>query len=90
MQNLEKQKLVRMCVACRTKNLKSNLIRVVRTVEKTILIDFSGKIEGRGAYICCSEKCLKILKKKKCIQRSLKEPVEDSIYSELEERIKSG
>ena len=88
---LKKEKLkepVRQCFSCRVKNLKKNLIRVVRTKKGDILIDDLGKIDGRGAYLCYNEKCLQQLEKKRGLQRSLKKNVDEKIYLDIMERIK--
>ena len=53
----------RMCIVCKQMLDKRDLVRIVRTTEGEILVDLSGKMNGRGAYICknsdCAEKCLK-------------------------------
>ena len=90
MEKIERQKFkepVRQCFACRTKNFKKNLLRVVRTKEGKILIDCNGKINGRGTYLCFNEQCLQQLKKKRGLQRSLKKDVGEKIFFELEKRI---
>lgn len=78
----------RLCMACRKKYLKKNLIRVVKEKSGRIYIDEIKKAQGRGAYLCYNEKCLEILKKKKCLERNFKCYVENDIYLELEENIK--
>ena len=50
---------LRMCISCREMKPKQNLIRVVKNTEGDINIDISGKVPGRGAYICHNPLCLK-------------------------------
>ena len=49
---------MRMCTACREMKPKRELVRVVKTPENEILLDLTGKLNGRGAYICKSAECL--------------------------------
>ena len=74
----------RMCVGCRTIKHKSEMIRMVRTLENKIEIDKNGKKAGRGAYICKNLECLKIAKKKKTLNKYFKRNIEEHFYDELE------
>ena len=78
---------LRMCIACRQMQDKKNLLRVVKDKENNISIDFSGKQNGRGAYICKNEECLKKCIKQKSFNKAFKTNVNESIYQELEEAI---
>ncbi len=78
----------RLCIACRKKYLKRDLIRVVKEKSGKMYIDEIKKAQGRGAYLCYNEKCLEILKKKRCLERNFKCYVESDIYLELEKNIK--
>ncbi len=78
----------RLCMACRKKYLKKDLIRVVKEKSGKIYIDEIKKAHGRGAYLCYNEKCLEILKKKRGLERNFKCYVESDIYLKLEENIK--
>ena len=84
----EKRKPERLCMACREKKLKKNLIRIVKEKGGKIYIDVSSKASGRGAYLCNDLKCFEILKKKRCLERNFKCYVEKEIYSAIENKIK--
>lgn len=75
----------RMCVACKEMKDKRDLIRIVRTPEGKFCFDYTGKMNGRGAYVCndaaCVEKCLK----KKLLNRAFGANVEQSVYDALTE-----
>ena len=62
---------------------KKSLIRIIRTPEDEIAVDFTGKKNGRGAYICNSIDCLKLAQKKKSLERSLKTTIPETVYQEL-------
>ena len=76
-----------MCTACRQMQDKKNLLRVVKDKENNISIDFSGKKNGRGAYICKNEECLKKCIKQKSFNKAFQTNVDEKIYKELEEAI---
>ena len=61
----------RMCVVCRQMFDKNELLRVVKTPTGELLVDETGKANGRGAYICKNEECLANAKKRKAIERAL-------------------
>ncbi len=75
---------MRMCIACRESKPKREMLRVVKN-ESGISIDFSGKLEGRGAYLCNSEECLKKLKKYKLLNKTFSEDVSAEVYQRIEE-----
>lgn len=83
----------RMCVACREMRDKKDLMRIVRAAKKDeegafdILYDKTGKLSGRGAYICADVECLKKAKKTRALQRALDAPVADSVFDTLEREI---
>jgi len=81
---------VRTCVACRTAGGKKDFIRLVRTPEGPIVIDPSGKVPGRGAYICPTPECLATALKKKSIERGLRAPVPEQIIEELRAAVARG
>jgi predicted RNA-binding protein YlxR (DUF448 family) len=76
---------LRKCVACQEMIGKKALIRIVRTPEGDILIDPTGKKSGRGAYLCSKPECFQLSKKKKALDRALKQAVAPEIYDHLEE-----
>lgn len=70
----------RMCVVCRKMMDKSHLNRVVKTTDGTVCMDFTGKIEGRGAYVCFDENCINKCKKTKLLNKHLKTTVPEDIF----------
>lgn len=79
---------LRRCVACGEQREKKELLRMVRTPQGEILIDDSGRKNGRGAYLCKSLGCLTLAKKKHSLERAWKIPVEDAVYESLKEELK--
>ncbi len=78
---------LRVCIGCQEKKPKKELIRIVKTPEETIEIDFKGKRSGRGTYICPNLECLKKAVKGKRIEKSLQRPVSPEIITELEKAL---
>ena len=78
---------MRMCSGCREMKPKIKLLRVVRTPEGKILIDKTGKISGRGAYLCKNEECFNKSVKSKALSRALDTQVEDDVLLQLKEEI---
>lgn len=74
---------MRQCTGCNERKEKKELIRIIRTPEGEIVIDFTGKKNGRGAYICNSAACLKLAQKRKSLERSLKTTIPEGVYQEL-------
>ena len=77
----------RQCMGCRERTDKRNLIRVVRTPDGNVQLDFSGKLSGRGAYICPKAECLKKAQKAKSLDRSLEGPIPEEVYDRLSREI---
>lgn len=73
----------RTCMGCNTKKNKHDLIRIVKNKEQKICVDRTGKMEGRGAYICDSVECLDKVIKSKRLERVLECKLNDDIYMEL-------
>ena len=80
----------RQCMGCRERKAKRELIRVVRTPEGTVNLDFGGKMNGRGAYICPQMECLKKALKSKALDRSLEVTVPQDVYDRLEKEMEAG
>ena len=78
---------MRKCVGCQEMKEKKSLIRVVKTAEGDIILDDTGKKNGRGAYICKSIECFKKAKKTKAPERSLGVSVSEQVYEELEKEM---
>jgi len=66
---------------------KKELVRILKTTEDEIMIDVTGKKNGRGAYICFSKDCLLKAKKNKGLERSLKCTIPQEIYDSLEKEL---
>lgn len=66
---------------------KIELIRIVKTPENEIVLDSTGKKNGRGAYVCKDVECLKKIRKQKSLSSNFKMLIEDSIYDELEKEL---
>lgn len=81
---------MRQCTGCGERKEKKELIRIIKTPEEEIVVDFTGKKNGRGAYICNSTDCLKLAKKRKALDRSLKIAIPDEIYERLEKEMVDG
>jgi predicted RNA-binding protein YlxR (DUF448 family) len=80
-----------MCVGCREKRPKRELIRVVRDAGGNVRIDATGKASGRGAYLCPgSAGCLQRAVKSKMLERNLGVPVDAGLYAQLEEQIREA
>ncbi len=77
----------RQCMGCRERKAKRELIRVVRGTDGTVSLDFGGKLNGRGAYICPSPECLKKAQRAKSLERSLEVPIPQEVYDRLEKEL---
>ncbi len=82
---MNKRKPIRTCIACRKEFEKDQLVRIVRTPEGKYVVDKTGKSNGRGAYICGSEECVKKLKKGKLLNRAFSTAIPDEVYDAVEE-----
>ena len=76
---------LRQCIACRELKPKKEMLRIVKNKEGAIFLDFSGKAQGRGAYICDDENCIKKLRKQRLINKVFSCEVDESVYSAIEE-----
>ena len=81
---------MRQCLGCREMKAKKDLIRVVRSPEGEISLDFRGKKSGRGAYICPDPECLKKAMKSRAIERAFSSAVPAEIYEKLKEEMEAG
>ena len=76
---------IRTCVSCRTSSAKRELTRIVRTSDGGVRLDPSGKLPGRGAYLCGSKECLAKAVKANKLGRALRCEVPKELLDELEE-----
>ena len=81
---------MRMCTGCHEMKPKKELIRVVKTPEGEIKVDFTGKLNGRGAYICKNAECFEKAQKQKSLSRAFECPITDEIYAQLIKEISKG
>ena len=77
----------RQCMGCRERKAKREMIRVVRGTDGTVSLDFGGKMNGRGAYICPNPDCLKKAQRSKSLERSLETPIPEEVYDRLTKEI---
>ena len=80
----------RQCMGCRERKEKREMIRVVRSPEGEISLDFRGKAPGRGASICPKMDCLKRAIKAKSLERSLDTAIPEEIYARLEQEMEAN
>ena len=85
---MEKKIPMRQCIGCGMMKEKKQLIRVVRTPEGDMCLDRSGRVNGRGAYICPSHECLEKAVKNKGLNRSFKMAVAAEVIEKLHQEIK--
>ena len=81
---MAKKDPLRQCVGCGEAKSKKELMRVIKTAEGEISLDFTGKKNGRGAYLCKSKLCLQQARKNKGLERSFKMSIPNEIYDSLE------
>ena len=81
---------MRMCTGCREMKPKRELIRVVRSPDGEISLDFKGKASGRGAYICPDSACLKKAVKAKALEKAFSMSIPPEIYDKLQEQMEGG
>ena len=80
----------RQCMGCRERRAKRELIRVVRSPEGNVSLDFGGKMNGRGAYICPNSECLKKAIRSKALDRSLEVTIPEEVYARLEKEMEAA
>ncbi len=80
----------RQCMGCRERKEKKAMIRVVRCTDGSVSLDFSGKLNGRGAYVCPDPECLKKAQKSKALERSLEVAIPQEVYDRLEKEMEAS
>ncbi len=83
----EKKIPLRKCTGCNEMKPKKELIRVLKTTEEEIVLDKTGKKNGRGAYLCNSLECFNKARKTRGLERSLQVKIPDEIYETLEKEL---
>ncbi len=76
---------LRMCICCKAMKPKKEMLRVVKVNEKEFVLDETGKLNGRGAYICKDGNCMENSIKKKLLNKSYKQNVNQAVYDKLKE-----
>ena len=74
---------MRMCVSCREMQPKKELVRVVRTPEGAVVLDTTGRANGRGAYLCKKSACLEKAIKSRALERALETKIDSDTYDTL-------
>lgn len=81
---------MRQCLGCNEHKPKIELLRVVRSPEGKISLDFRGKKSGRGAYICRDVKCLRRARKSRRIERNLECEIPEAVYDAMEAELEEA
>lgn len=81
---------MRQCVGCREMKEKKSLIRVVKSPEGLVSLDFRGKLPGRGAYVCPDRSCLRRARKSRALERAFSSPLPPEVWEGLEEQMKEA
>lgn len=79
---INKKVPLRMCIACKESKPKKELLRIVKQ-EDNFILDLSGKLNGRGAYICNKEECIERLIKQRLLNKTFKQNVSDDVYRDI-------
>lgn len=77
----------RQCIGCGEMKNKKEMLRVLKTTDDQIIIDATGRKNGRGGYICPSKDCYKKAVKNKGLERSLKMAIPKEVYEALEKEM---
>ena len=80
----------RTCIGCGTQKPKKELIRIVKNQKGEIKLDKTGKLPGRGAYICDSLECLEKAERSKKLEKAFETKIEENVYEELKKTINQG
>ena len=87
---MQKKIPMRQCTGCRTMKEKRQLIRVVKSPDGEISLDFKGKKPGRGAYLCKNADCLKKARKSKALERAFETTIPEEVYAELSKQMEAA
>lgn len=83
----DKKLPIRMCCGCGEHILKKELLRIVRGIDGKISIDATGKMSGRGAYICPKLECLEKAIKSRRLEKNLSSKIADEVFKQLREEL---
>ena len=81
---------MRQCVGCGEMKNKKDMMRVLKTADGSIVLDKTGRKNGRGAYLCMNRECLMKAVKNKGLERSFKMSIPQEIYENLEKEFEEG
>ena len=84
---MNKKVPMRQCVGCQEMKSKKEMLRVLKTAEDEIVLDATGRKNGRGAYLCFSKECLAKARKNIGLERSLKMAMPSAVYDSLEKEL---
>ena len=80
----------RQCMGCRERKAKREMIRIVRGTDGNVSLDFGGKMNGRGAYICPNPDCLAKAIRSKALDRSLEVTIPETVYDRLRKEMEDA
>ena len=86
---MQKKIPMRQCMGCRERKAKKELIRVVRRPDGIVQVDFSGKVNGRGAYLCPDPACLNKAIRSKVLERQLEADIPEEVYQRLRKEMEA-
>lgn len=78
---------LRKCIGCGEMKSKKEMIRIIKTTQDAIILDRTGKQNGRGAYICPNPNCFETAKRTKGLERALKTAIPNEVYEQLSKQI---
>lgn len=85
--SIEKKVPMRQCIGCHEMKSKKNMLRILKTPEAEVVLDVTGRKNGRGAYLCFSEECFEKAVKSKGLERSLKMAIPIEVYDKLKKEL---
>lgn len=80
----------RQCMGCRERKNKREMLRVVRGTDGNVSLDFGGKLNGRGAYVCPNPECLKKARKTRALERCLEVDIPQEVYDRMEKEMEAA
>lgn len=86
----KKKEPLRQCVGCREMKSKKEMVRVIRTPENEIVMDLTGRKNGRGAYVCHNLNCFDKARKSKAFDRALNIPIPELLYDILRKELEDA
>lgn len=87
---MQKKIPLRQCMGCRERKAKRELIRIVRGTDGAVSVDFGGKMNGRGAYLCPNPECLRKVQRSKALERSLETTIPEEVYDRLAKEMEAA